>query len=132
MLLRGGLCRPCHAEKSKAYYWSNRDKELARAKGDPKRMKRFRDWRARIKAEALRRYSPGEPACAHCGYKDERALTLDHINDDGAEHRRKEGFAHAAVWARTNGWPAIFQVLCMNCQFIKDHARRARSPTEPL
>jgi hypothetical protein len=29
------------------------------------------------------------------------------------------GMRVTALWARNNGWPSIFQVLCHNCNFLK-------------
>lgn len=71
------------------------------------------------KALAIGHYSP-ELKCIRCGYKDMRALTLDHINSDGNQHRKtRGGRTNLYVWARLNNYPNTLQVLCMNCQFIK-------------
>lgn len=45
-------------------------------------------------------------------------LTLDHVNNDGAEQRRNTGGKSGkslAWWLRTHGWPTGIQVLCFNC-----------------
>lgn len=61
-------------------------------------------------------------SCAICGFTDIRALTIDHINGGGSKHRKlicRGGGNVFYVWLKKNNYPEGFQVLCMNCQFIK-------------
>lgn len=66
--------------------------------------------------------------CACCGEADSRFLTLDHVNNDGAAHRRElhGGKPHRSSpktlwkWARDNGFPDSLQILCWNCNLGKD------------
>ena len=56
--------------------------------------------------------------CACCGEANPIFLTLDHINNDGAEHRKSMGGRsgynlHRQVVA--NNFPSGFQILCYNC-----------------
>jgi hypothetical protein len=46
-----------------------------------------------------------------------RFLTVDHINNDGAEHRRKIGAGICSLywWLKKNHFPDGFQILCYNC-----------------
>jgi hypothetical protein len=63
--------------------------------------------------------------CACCGEDELTFLTIDHINDDGAEHRRQmaeakntpwlQAGAATYRWLRDNKFPQGFQVLCANC-----------------
>lgn len=55
--------------------------------------------------------------CPGCNVDDEMFLTIDHINDDGASHRSKIGNGMWSFywWAKRNGFPDGFQVLCYNC-----------------
>jgi len=71
--------------------------------------------------EVLSHYSVGEPRCARCGFTDLRALCIDHINGDGAQHRRETPNASKDIysWLKKNNYPEGFQVLCMNCNWIK-------------
>jgi hypothetical protein len=55
----------------------------------------------------------GGYVCACCGETTAEFLSLDHINNDGAEHRRKH--RHTYRWIVKNDFPPIFQVLCYNC-----------------
>ena len=60
-------------------------------------------------------------------------LTLDHINNDGAEHRREIHGRQTAAgyqtyrWLMRNGFPPGFQVLCANC----NHGKRMNGGTCP-
>jgi hypothetical protein len=72
-------------------------------------------------------YSGSEqPFCKQCGYSDIRALQLDHINNDGYINRRKGIKAGHAFysWLIKNGFPDTVQVLCANCNHIKEIERR--------
>jgi hypothetical protein len=90
----------------------------------------------RLKAEVLQHYSP-TLTCQQCGFSDIRALSIDHIHGGGNEHRRrvstKSGFRFY-LWLKKHHFPSGFQVLCMNCQFIKAHEQqeyRGDPPTCP-
>lgn len=61
--------------------------------------------------------------CAYCNEKRVKLLTIDHVDNDGAEHKRKinregSGFYR---WLLKNNFPKIpkLQVLCMNCNWSK-------------
>jgi hypothetical protein len=56
--------------------------------------------------------------CRCCGESRYEFLSLDHINNDGAAHRKKFT-GRIERWIRANGFPDTFQVLCMNCNFAK-------------
>ncbi len=76
----------------------------------------------KLKTEAYEGY--GGAFCACCGETRRVFLTLDHIENDGAEWRRthfggnkSRGCGLATYeWCKRNGYPPIFQVLCWNCQ----------------
>lgn len=69
-----------------------------------------------LKEKIFRAY--GGYVCACCGEKEKAFLTIDHINNDGAAHRREVGSA-LYKWLEMNEFPEAFQVLCMNCQWGK-------------
>jgi hypothetical protein len=51
-------------------------------------------------------------------------LQLDHVNNDGNEHRKEVGSAggdRLYLWLRNHGYPPIMQVLCANCNYAKAH-----------
>lgn len=61
--------------------------------------------------------------CIQCGFDDERALQIDHINGGGSKERKDPGFS------RTNHNRRVlqsflagenkYQLLCANCNWIK-------------
>lgn len=66
----------------------------------------------------FRHYGGAEPACSCCGEKHLQFLAIDHIAQDGAEHRRKidsKGGYTFYNWLVQNGFPPGFRVLCHNC-----------------
>jgi len=107
------------------YHEANREKIIARVnewvKENPdKRRKNRLAYYYRIQDEAIRAY--GGYRCKWCGIDEPLTLTLDHINNDGAAHRKEIGTTGGAklyVWLKRNNYPRGFQVLCMNCNYAK-------------
>ena len=83
-----------------------------------------------IKTIVLRHYSGGAMCCAHCRYDNTDALFLDHINHDGGEQRKRlfgsvnGGGSRFYLWLVGQGLPPGFQVLCANCNWLKEIERR--------
>ena len=106
-------CRKClRAQKRKHYWEGQRDRKLLSG----------RIKYVQFKIEVLSHYSTNPPICAMCDEDDIRVLSIDHIKDDGAEHRRKlkkSPGANFYRWLRKNNYPPGYQVLCMNCQYRK-------------
>jgi len=78
--------------------------------------------RQRMKKEILEHYSNGVARCAHCRGEDLVVLCLDHVNDDGAYHRRTLGIHGGYETYRRlkrDGFPEGYQVLCYNCNMRK-------------
>jgi len=78
--------------------------------------------------EIIAHYSNGQECCQGCGCSDVRVLTVDHIKNNGNEHRALDPSANKIYkWLLRNGLPTGFQILCWNCQFIKkqEHQRKA-------
>lgn len=50
-------------------------------------------WRLDIKTQVMSLYSDGIAKCSKCHVTDIRLLTIDHINDDGAQDRKKLGLS---------------------------------------
>lgn len=59
-----------------------------------------------------------------CSVTDPDMLTLDHVNNDGAEDRRKQRTANTYVTIERRGYPEGFQTLCCNHQWKKEVLRR--------
>jgi len=75
-----------------------------------------------LKREVYAHYGNGKCQC--CGETEYTFLTMDHINNDGAQHRRELKYHSATghgfyVWLRKNNFPEGFQVLCQNCNVGK-------------
>ena len=58
------------------------------------------------------------PFCNCCNENIFSCLALDHIDNNGAEHRKEIGTT-IYFWIITNGFPSGYQVLCSNCNFAK-------------
>lgn len=68
--------------------------------------------------------------CACCGESQRLFLTIDHIGNDGAEHRREignKGGSSFFAWLVAEGFPSGFQTLCRNCNWGK-HANGGICP----
>ena len=117
-----------HPESVKAAQkrWQAKNPELAklRAREWYEENREYSNERERIRGKAIKDavYAQyGGYVCACCGESNPLFLSLDHINNDGAEHRRVNdvGGKKLYYWLRQNDYPAGFQVLCMNCNWGK-------------
>jgi len=77
---------------------------------------------SKTKETVLKVYGNGVLACVVCGESRIDCLSIDHIEGNGAEHRKEIGNGSATLyrWLKLNNFPSGFQTLCMNCQFIKE------------
>lgn len=122
----GKSYRKQHAEYAKEWRKNNPEKFKASQKRAYEK----------VRFEALSHYSGGTPICSCCGETQILFLQIDHVNDDGAEHRRLIGMAQGAgeqkhkvniggnglpYWLKKNNYPEGFQVLCANCNQGKRH-----------
>jgi len=74
-------------------------------------------WNDKVKGIVLSHYG-GQ--CAICGETNPSFLCIDHINNDGAEHRKKVGGGLKFYrWLMRNNFPSGFQVLCWNHNWLK-------------
>ena len=68
--------------------------------------------------------------CTKCGFNNPDALTVEHTEQNGAEHRRKIGGGGRRIhkWLIDHDFPAGFTLLCQNCNTIayKNHLRSVR------
>lgn len=74
-----------------------------------------------LKKQAMEHY--GGCRCACCGEKHLEFLSIDHLDNKGAAHRKSlpGNGKNFYYWLRDNGYPKGFQVLCMNCNFALGH-----------
>ena len=102
------VCRRCSNSYAMSLY--NKDREKGRA--------RQRLGNQRLRDEILTAYGG---CCACCGEATPEFLTIDHIHNNGAEHRRLVPAAkNLYQLLRREGFPKEdYQLLCMNCNFAK-------------
>lgn len=88
-------------------------------------------YRERTKIQVLSHYSNGELKFKHCGYTDIRALCLDHIKHNGSKDRKQNKIASRGSKGMNSyesykklGYPDGLQVLCFNCNTIKEWERK--------
>jgi hypothetical protein len=113
-------------EKSTEHYHSNKEyyKQRNRESYLRNRLRRSiesQQQRAFIKETIMKHYSNGDIKCVECDINDIDMLTLDHINNNGAEHKREIGSHRKDCkgigmygWIVKNDFPKGFQVLCWN------------------
>jgi len=128
----GRICKECWSGYLRTYRLKNADRlrALDREKYRQDRtnpvwvaseQKRGREYWQKLRHEAIMTY--GGYRCACCGETEEKFLSLDHVNNDGAEHRRSLGYdgngkgasSKILKWLKDHDYPEGFQVLCMNC-----------------
>lgn len=79
---------------------------------------RLKEERENLKFSVMAIYSDGQPICVCCGETEIRFLTIDHINNNGANHRKERAnrLGHRFYrWLKDNGFPDGYQVMCFNC-----------------
>lgn len=78
----------------------------------------FVKFRRSLRREVIEAYGG---KCVCCGESHWEFLTLDHPNGDGQEDRDKYRMQTGQIygWAKKNGFPKIYRILCMNCNWIR-------------
>lgn len=108
------ICKECCKKNRKKFYEDNPEKH------QEEKLKQ-RAYRAIVKQKVFDHYGA---LCKCCGETNQVFLTLDHINNDGADHRRALNKANNSrqtsadkVWRNVikEGFPPTFQILCYNC-----------------
>lgn len=77
---------------------------------------RARERCQKQRTEALEAYGK---QCACCGEDEVAFLVINHIENNGAEHRREIGTGNLYGWLKSNKFPTGFQTLCWNCNAAK-------------
>ena len=109
------VCTKCHKERLEidfhvhSKYWC---KECTNT--------RTRKLGQEYREQVIRQYGS---RCTNCGKDFFEALVIDHIEDNGTEERTPSG--HRRLGAnlyrelKKRGWPSGYQVLCYDCNNIK-------------
>jgi len=107
--------------RQRYYYHKNikakrkwRNKYVAKLRDHHRKMDKIR--RHKLREEVISAY--GE-ACACCGEHQIEFLAMDHINNDGKEHRKVVPPSEFYPWLKRNNYPKGYQVLCNNCNLAK-------------
>lgn len=75
-----------------------------------------RDYRVKERDEVFTYYGGYRCHCeCRCSEINPLMLTIDHMNNDGAKHRKEIGPGKLYRWLIRNNFPEGFQVLCYNC-----------------
>lgn len=77
--------------------------------------KRYNETYPKLRLAALEFYGNGKLACVCCGENNTRFLTIDHVNNDGKQHRMKVKAGNLLRWMKNHNFPKGFQTLCWNC-----------------
>lgn len=111
---------PEHAKaKLKKWFADNPEKRAAYVEKYKDRRKLMRKINHKaVRDEVLSRYGG---RCVCCEESEHGFLTIDHVNNDGAEHRKLVGASGISYWLKANNYPDGFQILCMNCNWGKHH-----------
>jgi hypothetical protein len=152
---RDGLssrCRACTNKYARGVYSRNRLNELVR-QGKWRRANRKYDkdrkakWYRETRQERLDRmaawrYRTRQAAieslggkCSCCGERTESMLDIDHINNDGAEHRSRAKGGNFSVYRDISATPdrTHYQVLCCNCnQSKRRNGGTCEHATQPI
>lgn len=111
-----GQCKQCMTkyERKPQYYLESQRKS---------REQRYRqtiNHKLNKRLMVLHHYGGTPPKCTCCGETIIEFLTIDHINEDGAKHRRKLK-SNIENWLIKNDYPDGFQILCRNCNWGKHY-----------
>lgn len=137
-------CKSCKSETDKIYrkanknkirlskhrhYLENKDAIIAKVNEYIKNNRaKHNVWgtkaKNKLKTEVLIHYCNGDLKCRLCPESELGLLTIDHVDGNGAEHRREIGLVGRGgypmyQWLKKNGYPKGFQTLCFNCNFRK-------------
>lgn len=81
-----------------------------------KGLKRQKQWHRKLRAIVIDAYGG---KCHYCQNNELIFLTIDHINNDGNQHRKTIRGSRIYQWLYHNNYPTGFQVLCWNCNSAK-------------
>jgi len=112
------MCKTCKTAKN--YAWREKNAEAVKLRNRITARRRYNERKNNV----LMAYGG---RCIACGINDMDVLTVDHINNDGADHRRElvgndlhtYGSSYIYRYLVKNNYPNGFQVLCFNCNFKK-------------
>jgi hypothetical protein len=126
-------CPDCRRESTLRSYHRNKERKRAANRLWAQRNRDKKNASQRLahdkrKAAVLAAYG-GRCACPGCTETHSAFLCIDHINGDGASHRKIIGPGNQIYrWLYANNFPEGFQVLCANCNMAKGTGSIDRCP----
>lgn len=75
--------------------------------------------RIREKKDVFSHYCRGTPHCLCCGNSTFEFLSIDHINNNGSQHRKEIKQVSIYKWSIDNAYPDFLTVLCYSCNQAK-------------
>lgn len=118
-------CKVCNRRRNRAKY--NKDK-VKISKNNQSRWNKLTDVQKEEKLKKRREYGQKRrmivlehygSKCTCCGESEIKFLEVDHINNNGAQHRKELGSYKIINWLIKNNFPEGFQLLCSNCNMAK-------------
>lgn len=122
------VCKKCNCAAVKRCYHNNPQPRIDYAAAWHKANRAHsqeikNDSQRRLRAEAKKlAFDHYGNKCACCGETELVFLQIDHVNNDGAVHRKGSGGLRGASicqWLIKKNFPEGFQILCRNCNFSK-------------
>lgn len=111
--LRKLRAKEINARQRERYYLNH---DLNKAKRNSYQKKFF----AKLRREVISAYGG---KCVCCGETEIGFLSIDHIDGNGAAHRREIGLGNTVYcWLKRHGFPKDnFRILCYNCNLARAH-----------
>jgi hypothetical protein len=105
-------CKACNIKRKQGWHSQHPERVIANNKAR----------NVALRLEVMTAYGG---KCVCCGESGIDFLSIDHINNDGAKHRRSVGCSGGGTfyrWLQKQGYPKEdFQILCYNCNLAKAH-----------
>ena len=125
-------CRACRLEAQHKYQSANREKinasQKRRRQLNPILYKSFDSKKyLRVKEEFFTHYGA---RCTCCGETHREFLTIEHVNGDGKEHRKRIKRTGVIFDLKRLGWPDWITVLCWNCNAARRFGRKCPHEVE--
>ena len=114
-----------HKRAARNWYWRNRKRAATQFAEWSERNPDYPAHRAarqtrNSRAMRLRVLRMLGAKCARCGFKDRRALQIDHINGGGTAEKKAFGGGGRRYWKMVaERGASAYQILCANCNWIK-------------
>lgn len=115
-----GFCRSCASIYRRQHY--NSKKAIANTTkwrdANPLKARSYsHQYRIKLKETVIAGYGG---KCTCCGETEIAFLTLEHLNGDGARHRKECGSSHGTYRdVIDRGFPKEYTILCMNCNYAE-------------